>query len=131
LANDDGEKQGLKQDIANVFNALGYKASYDIRIKGKSGVNHLIDLVAEKPGQSKPRHRVILVECKPYSGDFALRTDEVIVFWGKVFDISKEGLIVTTGKVSENAWKFAKYYKIPIVHGDRSTLRKSIMYTYV
>jgi len=131
LARDDAGKTELKQDVVDVFTALRYKVACDVSVEGKSGVHHSVDMVAEKPYPSGSGSRVILVECKSRGWDPALRMDEVIVFWGKIFDIGKEGVIVTTCRVSENSRRFAEYYKIPVVEGDRSALKKTLMYGYV
>jgi restriction endonuclease Mrr len=95
--------------------------SFDVkileRVKGRSGIKHEVDIVAEKKDASPVR---LLIKCKSQTEETTLRLDEVLSFWAQLFDSSADrGIIVTTCKVAEAAVKFAEYHRIMIVSGKR------------
>lgn len=55
----------LEEKIAEYFSSLGYKVTRNLRIRGKSGALHEIDVYAEKEG---PEGKIsIIIEAKDYS----------------------------------------------------------------
>lgn len=80
--------------------------------RGKSGVDQDVDILCEKDSER------ILVECKRSK---SVSLDTVFNLFARIHDLDiKKGLIVTTTqRISNEAQKFAKYYKIPILYvGD-------------
>jgi len=122
-------ESSLDKDVLTVFRAMGYATFRKKKLTGKSGVEHTIDIVAEKAGHLTAKR--LLIECKPSEGVSALKIDEIIVFWGKVFDIGAEGLIIAASKPTESARRFAEFYGIRIMEAGGMGLKKKIMYTYI
>jgi len=122
-------ESSLDKDVLTVFHAIGYTTHHRKKLTGKSGVEYNIDIVAEKA--EHPAAKRLLIECRSSEVDSTLKIDEVIVFWGKVFDIGAEGLIITTSKPTENARRFAEFYGIRIIEARGIDLKKRLMYTYI
>jgi hypothetical protein len=92
----------------------GFKVESPAFIKGKSGANHMFDIVAYK-GETTPKVTVI---------DLASSTEDivseqpVIALFAKIFDVSpNNAYLITIPKISENGKKMAELYKIQIIEG--------------
>jgi hypothetical protein len=110
-------KQGVKYErlAAMVFRSLRKRdiIIHDMKSKGKSGVPHQIDVIAQDKGRKKRR---ILVECK----DFDVKSTKTVGigivrdFLSVINDLTPkpEGIIVSCNGFSPYAKKFAAYNKI-------------------
>ncbi len=58
------EWEKLEQEVTRIFNQHGYHAQHKKRLKGKSGVEHEIDVVAEY--QAPLHSSKLLIECKAH-----------------------------------------------------------------
>jgi len=106
-------KSTVEEDVMTIFRMLGYDVAYKKTLTGRSGVEHVIDIVVEKT--EPPGSRMILIKCTTYEGKSSLRLDEIIQFWGRTYDIGAQGLIITTSKLTEDASRFADFYKIKVI----------------
>jgi hypothetical protein len=113
------KKQGVKYErlAALVFKSLEKQGViiHDKKLKGKSGVPHQIDVIAEDKDGEKRR---IMVECK----DFDIRKKkhvgiEIVRNFLSVINEQEpkpEGIIISCDGFSRDAIKFATYYKIKL-----------------
>lgn len=109
-------EQVFRKEIAMLFSMLGYRTQIQKTIRGRSGMSHKVDIVAEK--FEIPIKRLIIIKCKIQEVDPLLRPDEVLQFWARVFDVRADrGIIVTTCGLTEDAIKFANHYGINIIKG--------------
>jgi predicted RNA-binding Zn-ribbon protein involved in translation (DUF1610 family) len=89
----------------------GFTVESPAFIKGKSGANHMFDIVAYK-GETAPKVTVI---------DLASSTDvvseqPVIALFAKIFDVSPDSAyLIAIPKMSENGKKMAELYHIQII----------------
>jgi len=120
------EKPSL-ETIASFFNIIGFNTSIKQTVEGRSGARYIIDIVAKK--LEAPIERFILVKCKLPDKAEILRVDEVTEFWARTFDIGADrGIIITTSKLDENAERYARFNKIPIIQGKNvDELKKDIL----
>lgn len=115
------------ETIASFFNIIGFTTSIKQTVEGRSGAKYVVDMVAKKA--EAPIERFILVKCKLPEKAELLRVDEVTEFWAKTFDIGADrGIIITTSKLDENAERYARFNKIPIIQGKNADeLKKEIL----
>jgi hypothetical protein len=122
-------KVSLDKEVLSAFDAIGYTTYYKLKLRGKSGVEHAVNIMVEKA--KHPTMKKLLIECKSCEVDSTLKIDEVIVFWGKIFDTGADGLIIATSKATENAQRFAEFYGIKIIEARGMNLWKRLMYAYI
>lgn len=121
-------KSSVEEDVITIFRMLGYNVAYRKVLAGRSGVEHVIDIVAEKT--EPPGNRMILIKCAAFEGKSSLRLDEIIQFWGRIFDIGAQGLIITTCKLTEDAIRFADFYKLGVIETRGGVDLKNTLMTY-
>jgi hypothetical protein len=81
-------------------------------LKGKSGANHLFDIVASK-GQTKRKVTVIDLAT---STENIVSEQPVIALFAKIFDVSPDSAyLIAIPKMSENGKKMAELYNIQII----------------
>ena len=100
--------------IANLFRSRGYEVRHDIKMVGRSGVEHQIDIYAE---YKAPLHTSrIIVECKSYSAP--IDKDVVMKLISVVNDLGVDrGILITTSYFTPDAVATAKGYNIDLWDG--------------
>ena len=84
---------------------------HNIKLKGKSGLEHQIDVFWEYEKEGKV-HRVA-IECKNYS--YGVSIGKVRDFYGVISDLENvKGIMVTTVGYQKGAKQFADYYGISL-----------------
>lgn len=92
----------------------GFEVEAPSFLKGKSGANHVFDLVARKGDRAK---KVTVIDLAT-STESAVSEQPVIALFAKIFDVSpNHAYLVAIPKVSENAKKMAELYNIQIIEG--------------
>lgn len=106
----------FRKEIAKLFRMLGYLAQSPMFARGRSGVYHEMDVIAQKA--EGVLERFLVIKTKDYREEPILRLDDVLGFWAQVVDIGADrGIIVTTCGTEESAIKFASFYGIRIIEG--------------
>ena len=106
-------EEDLRKEIANMLRIFRFNIEISKTIRGRSGIRHEIDIVAER--RETPPTR-LLIKCKSLMDESFLRLDEVLCFWAQMVDaVADRGVIVTTCKVSESAVRFAEHHRIRII----------------
>lgn len=113
MANENTEYEKLTQEIYQaICNAEGVKnisVQHNVKVPGKSGCNHQIDVYWEFEIMGVT-HRVA-IECKNYSSEVSV--GKVRDFFGVLHDISNvNGIFVTKVGYQSGAVKFANHYGI-------------------
>ncbi len=90
----------LEQVVPDLFKKNGYTVVHNVKKKGRSGVEHQIDVWAE---YRAPLHTsVIIIEAKPYQEQ--IDTDRIMKFIQIVDDLRVDrGIFVTTGDFTPDA----------------------------
>lgn len=92
----------------------GFDVKSPAFLKGKSGANHLFDIVACKENPSK----VIVFDLATFPED-AVSEQPVIALFAKIFDASpNNAYLIVIPKMSENGRKMAKSYNIHIIEAS-------------
>lgn len=106
-------ERGLKLEkrITECFKAKGYNVEHNIKLRGRSGVEHQIDVYAE---YKAPLHTSkIVVECKSY--DQPIDKDIVMKLVHEVDDLGMDkGILVTTSYFTTDAVSTAQGYNIEL-----------------
>jgi hypothetical protein len=90
----------------------GYQVEGPAFLKGKSGANHMFDLVARK-GEKVQRITVIDLAT---SADNAVSEQPVIALFAKIFDVSPDkAFLIAIPKMSENGRRMAELYHIQMI----------------
>ena len=120
-------EEKIREEIASMLSIFRFEAEISKAIKGRSGIMHEVDIVAEKKDDHSPIR--LLIKCKSPMEETFLRVDEVLCFWAQILDAAADGgMIITTCKISEAAIKFAEHHRILIITGrNRHELRYKIL----
>jgi len=100
----------------------GFEVEAPSFLKGKSGANHVFDVVARK-GDGAKKSTVIDLATSPES---AVSEQPVIALFAKIFDVSPDhAYLIAVPRISENAKKMAELYNIQIIEGvdQKETLK--------
>lgn len=90
----------------------GFKVESPAFLKGKSGANHMFDIVAYK-GETT---RKVMVFDLAMSDENGVSEQPVIALFAKIFDVSPSiAYLIAIPRISENGKKMAELYKIKIV----------------
>ncbi|HYM16324.1 MAG TPA: restriction endonuclease [Dehalococcoidia bacterium] len=111
-----GEKGlALEQRIARLFQARGYHVSHDVRLTGRSGVQHQVDVLARF---TAPLHSsTIVIEAKAY--ERPVDKDRIMKLIQVVEDLGCDrGILVTTNAFTPDALKTARGRNIDIWDRD-------------
>ncbi len=104
--------QVLIAPIREFLMETGLKVEGSTFLKGKSGANHLFDIVA-RDNQERPRVTVIDVAT---TTENVVSEQPVIALFAKIFDVSPDNAyLIAIPKVSENGKRMAESYKIRII----------------
>jgi hypothetical protein len=90
----------------------GFEVEGPAFLKGKSGANHVFDIVAYK-GESKRKVTVIDVSI---STEDTVSEQPVIALFAKIFDVSPhDAYLIAVPKINENGKKMAELYNITVI----------------
>ncbi|MDI6737296.1 MAG: restriction endonuclease [Nanoarchaeota archaeon] len=96
----------FEQFTAKVFERMGYKISLNQAVKGRSGITHEIDLIAEK-GKEK-----LLVECKHHSKQgMWVNVQTPLYVYARYLDLKDKftgAMIITNSRFSEQSEMYSK-----------------------
>ena len=112
----DSYEKGLKLEelVTFIFKNKGYNAKHNVKLTGRSGVKHQIDVFAE---YKAPLHvSKIIVECKSY--DKPIDKDIVMKLIHEVEDLGVDrGILVTTSYFTPDAVSTAEQYNVDLWDG--------------
>ena len=92
----------------------GFEVESPAFIKGKSGANHMFDIVAYK-GEGETARKVTVIDLAT-SAENAVSEQPVIALFAKIYDVSPENAyLIAIPKVSENGKKMAELYSIKLI----------------
>jgi len=106
----------LEELVAKIFRAKGYDVKHNVKLIGRSGVEHQIDVYAE---YKAPLHTSrIVIECKSY--DKPIDKDIVMKLIHEVEDLGVDrGILVTTSYFTPDAISTASGYNIDLWDGAK------------
>jgi len=106
----------LEKLVTRLFKAKGYNARHNVKLVGRSGVKHQIDVYAE---YKAPLHTSkIVVECKSY--DKPIDKDIVIKLIHEVEDLGVDkGILITTSYFTPDAVSTAEGYNVDLWNGTK------------
>lgn len=115
MANENTEYEQLAQEIYQAINsAEGVKnidVKHNIKLAGKSGCNHQIDVYWEFEMMGE-KHRVA-IECKNYSKEVSV--GRIRDFFGVLHDVGNvKGILITKKGYQSGAIKFGEHYGISL-----------------
>jgi len=104
----------LERLVTYLFKAKGYDVRHNVKMRGRSGVEHQIDVYAE---YRAPLHvSKIIVECKSY--DKPIDKDIVMKLIHEVEDLGVDkGILITTSYFTPDAISTAQGYSIELWNG--------------
>lgn len=93
----------------------GYEIQEGVRVTGRSGAEHQLDILAHK--RTGPlEHRIVVGFA---SAETAVDSEEVIKLYAKAYDVNAQDIIlVAAPKLSEDAIQFAQHYHIRVYNAD-------------
>ena len=124
----DSYQKGLKLEdrITRLFKANGYDAKHNVKMMGRSGVMHQVDVYAE---YKAPLHvSRIIIECKSY--DKPIDKDIVMKLIHEVDDLGVDrGILVTTSYFTPDAVSTAEGYNVDLWDGAklRELLKETLL----
>lgn len=90
----------------------GFKVEGPAFLKGKSGANHMFDIVARSEGAVS---KVTVIDLATSAED-AVSEQPVIALFAKIFDVSPDSAyLIAIPKMSDNGKKMAELYNIQII----------------
>jgi len=93
----------------------GFEVESPAFIKGKSGANHMFDIVAYKGEEEEGARKVAVIDLAT-STENAVSEQPVIALFAKIYDVSPEkAYLIAIPKMSENGKKMAELYSIKII----------------
>ncbi len=112
------QKNGLalERTIAELFRSKGYEVTHNVWLRGRSGVKHQIDVLAE---YKAPLHKSrIIIECKAH--DNPIGKDVVIKLIQEVEDLGVDrGILITTSYFTSDAVSIARGRPISLWDGNK------------
>jgi len=102
----------LISPISEFLVQSGFEIKSPAFLKGKSGANHMFDIVASK-GETAKKVTVIDLATSP---DNIISEQPVIALFAKIFDVSPEtAYLIAIPKLNDNARKMAELYNIQAI----------------
>jgi hypothetical protein len=102
----------LIEPLKQFLQENGFKVDAPSFLKGKSGANHMFDIVARKGDTAK---KVTVIDLA-MSTETAVSEQPVIALFAKIFDVSPgNAYLIAIPRMTENARKMAELYNIQIV----------------
>lgn len=123
------------QTIANYFEGIGYTVYTPAKVKGKSGIEHTVDILAQErvkktvappiiSGSAKPPEsissRSIAIEILVSESEVKL--DDITRVFGKMNDLQNESVVIAIPSISENAKNYAATYRINVVEAETAAV---------
>jgi hypothetical protein len=114
----------LVTPIKEFLAEIGLEVEGPAFLKGKSGANHMFDVVAK----SKDTARKVTVIDLATSSEGVVSEQPVIALFAKIFDVSpNQAYLIAIPKMNENAKKMAELYNIRVVEAkDQKEAIKSL-----
>jgi len=101
----------LNLGITKFLTENGWKVKSSTKINGKSGAEHVFDIIAFKKSKSK---EMIVIDIA--TSEEMVAEQPVVALFAKIFDVSpKRSLLIAIPKINDNGKKMAKLYKIQII----------------
>lgn len=98
--------------IRDFLTESGFKVESPAFLKGKSGANHMFDIVVY---EASVKGKVTVIDVAT-SAENSVSEQPVIALFAKIFDVSPENAyLVAIPKISENGKKMAELYNIQII----------------
>ncbi|WP_422413981.1 MULTISPECIES: restriction endonuclease [unclassified Endozoicomonas] len=115
MNNENTEYEKLAQEIYQAINeqheTKNISVQHNVKLEGKSGCNHQIDVYWEFESMGET-HRVA-IECKNYTSEVSV--GKIRDFFGVLHDIGNiKGIFITKKGFQSGAKKFAEYYGISL-----------------
>ena len=106
----------LEEIITKLFSVKGYDVKHNVKLMGRSGVEHQIDVYAE---YKAPLHTSkIIIECKSY--DRPIDKEIVMKLIHEVEDLGVDrGILITTSYFTSDAVSTAEGYNIDLWDGSK------------
>jgi hypothetical protein len=102
----------LVAPIKEFLTICGFDVDGPAFLKGKSGANHMFDIVAHKKGDAK---KVTVIDVATLA-EGTVAEQSVIALFAKVFDVSPDSAyLIAIPKMSDNGKKMAELYNIQII----------------
>jgi len=109
-----GKGLELERLVAYLFKAKGYDVRHNVKMRGRSGVEHQIDVYAEY--RASLHVSKVIVECKSY--DKPIDKDVVMKLIHEVDDLGVDkGVLITTSYFTPDAISTAQGYNIELWDG--------------
>ncbi len=102
----------LISPIRDFLTGEGFEVEGPAFLKGKSGANHMFDIVATKGATTKKTSVIDLAT----SAEGAVSEQPVIALFAKIFDVSPENAyLIALPRMSDNGKKMAELYSIKVI----------------
>jgi len=96
----------------------GYEIQGSVKVTGRSGAVHDIDLLATK-NSGTFEHRIVVGFA---SSDTEVDSEEVIKLYAKAYDVNAQDIVlVAAPRLSEDAVQFASHYRIKVLDSEDLT----------
>jgi len=104
----------LIPSVSEFLSENGFEVKSAAYLKGKSGANHMFDIVASK----KENTKFVTVIDLATSADKAVTEQPVIALFAKIYDVSPNAAyLIAIPRLNDNARKMAELYNIQAVEG--------------
>jgi hypothetical protein len=103
-----------RNQIEDFLGHEGYELQHDVKVTGRSGAVHDIDLLAVKKSGAF-EHRIVVGLA---TSDNEIDSEEVIKLYAKAYDVNASDIVlVALPRLSEDAVQFASHYRIKVLTG--------------
>ncbi|AII59896.1 secretion system protein E [Dehalococcoides mccartyi] len=100
-----------REDLINALTGLGYTIRENARIKGRSGISHVFDIVANDINTDNYTLGIDIIKKQP-----SLELQDVALFDAKAFDCGiVDKLIATASQITSDAQQFADAQKVKLI----------------
>jgi len=116
------------QTIANYLEGLGFTVFSPAQIKGKSGTEHTVDILAlerKKPLSSLGEPKLVDSSSSPRKliidilvSESQVKLEDITRIYGKISDVSGESLVIAIPSLTENAKNYADKYRLNVVEAE-------------
>lgn len=101
--------------VKEILTREGYDVAESVRVTGKSGAEHTVDILATK--HTGPlEHRIVVGFA---SGNPAVDSEDVIKLYARAYDVSaQDTILIAIPRLSEEAEQFAQHYNIRVINAE-------------
>lgn len=104
-----------RNQIEDFLSREGYELQRDVKVTGRSGAVHEIDLLAVK-NSGTFEHRIVVGFA---TSDSEIDSEEVIKLYAKAYDVNASDIVlIALPRLSEDAVQFASHYRIKVLAGS-------------